>query len=78
MGYLCGHVREGQEVVGHVWRTRHVGGTVQAQQEQVHNQPVVLDYEAGKLQTTDGSVRVVVVHVLGRGAMLRLGESNRK
>lgn len=66
MGTLCGCVLETQKVVGHLWRTGHLTGTVQAQHQQIHHQAIVLDDERGKLETPDDAVGVCVVHVLHR------------
>ena len=56
----------GEEVVGHLRRTVHVAGTLQAEQQQVHDEAVELDDERRKLQAPDDAVRVRVVHVLKR------------
>jgi hypothetical protein len=40
---------EGQEVVGHLRRAGHLGRAVQAEDEQVHDEAVVLHDERGKL-----------------------------
>lgn len=42
---LCGRVLETEEVVGHLRWAGHLAGTVQAQDQQVHHQAVVLDNE---------------------------------
>lgn len=59
----CG-VLETEEVVGHLRGARHLTGTVQAEDQQVHHQAVVLHNERSKLQASDDAVRVGVVHVL--------------
>lgn len=64
VGALRSRVLEAEEVVGHLGRAGHLAGTVQAQHQQVHHQPVVLHDERGKLQPSDDAVRVGVVHVL--------------
>ena len=57
-------ILEGEEVVGHLWWTRHLGGTIQTQHKQVKNQTVELHDEGSKLQATGDAVGVGVVHVL--------------
>lgn len=65
VGALCGCILERQEVIGHLRGSSHLTGPVEPQHQQVHDQAVVLHDERGKLQTTDDTVRVGVVHVLG-------------
>lgn len=67
VGTLCSTVLEAEEIVGHLWRSSHLAGTVKTQNEQVHHQAIVLHNEGGKLQAPDDAVRVGVVHVLERG-----------
>ena len=52
-----------QEVVGHLWRTRHLAGPLQAQDQQVKNQPVVLEDEGGELEAADKTVSVRMRHI---------------
>lgn len=66
MGALCSRILEAKEVVGHLRRAGHLAGTVQAQNQKVHHQAVVLDYEGGKLESPDDAIGVCVVHVLSR------------
>lgn len=61
---LRGSVLKTEEVVGHLRGTSHLTGTVQAENQEVHHQTVVLHDERGKLETPDDAVRVGVVHVL--------------
>lgn len=66
VGALCGRVLEAEEVVGDLRRSCHFTGAVQAQNQQVHHQAVVLHDEGGKLKSSDDAVGVGVVHVLKR------------
>lgn len=63
---LCGRVLETEEVVGHLRWAGHLAGTVQAQDQQVHHQAVVLDNERGELEPPDDTIGVGVVHILVR------------
>ena len=57
-------VLEAQEGVGVLRRTRHFGGPVQAKDEEVEYEAIVLHNEAGVLDASDDAVQVGVVHVL--------------
>ena len=57
-------VFESEEVVGHLRRSTHVGRPLEAEHQQVHDQPVVLDHERRELQTANDTVTVRMVHVL--------------
>lgn len=67
---LGGSVLEGEEVVGQLRGPGHLAGPLQAQHQQVQNQTVVLHDEGGKLQATDYSIAVGVVHVLEEGILI--------
>lgn len=66
MGHLSGNVLEAEEVIWHLGRPSHFAGTVQAQHQQVHHKPVILDNEGGKLQPTNNPIGVGVIHVLSK------------
>lgn len=66
MGHLRGNVLETEEVIWHLGRPSHFTGPVQAQHQQVHHKPIVLDNEGSKLQPTNNPVGVCVIHVLRR------------
>lgn len=57
-------VLEGQEVVGHLRWTCHFTRSLQAQNQEIQHQSVVLRDERRKLQSANDSVAVRVVHVL--------------
>ena len=50
---FCIHVLETQEIIWHLGRSRHLRGSVQTKDKQVHDQAVVLDNEGGELQTSN-------------------------
>ena len=62
--HLRRDVLERQEVVGHLRRAGHLAGSLEAKNEEVEHEAVVLDDERSKLQAADDAVRVGVVHVL--------------
>ena len=64
MGDLGVDVLKGEEVVGHLWRSGHLGGPVEAEDEEVDDEAVVLDDKGGELEAANDAVRVGVVHVL--------------
>ena len=64
MGGLGVHVLEGEEVVGHLGWTSHLAGPVEAEDQEVHHEAIVLHYERGKLKSPDNSIGVGVIHVL--------------
>ena len=64
MGDLGVHVLEGEEVVGHLGWTSHLAGPVEAEDQEVHHEAIVLHYERGKLKSPDNSIGVGVIHVL--------------
>ena len=64
VGHLRVHVLEAEKIVGHLRRSRHLGGPVEAEDQQVHDEAVVLDDEGGKLEAADNAVAVGVIHVL--------------
>lgn len=79
MGTLSGRVLEAEEVIGHLRRSSHLTGSVQTQHQQVHHQPIVLHDERGKLQATDDTVRVCVVHVLlGENTYLKIKQGSER
>lgn len=55
---------ECQEVIGQLRWASHFTGTLQAQQQQVQHQSIVLCDEGGELQATQDTIGVGVVHVL--------------
>lgn len=57
-------VLEGQEVVRHLRWTRHFTRSLQAQNQEIQHQSVVLRDERRELQSANDSVAVRVVHVL--------------
>ena len=63
MGRLRGHVLKGEKVVGHLRRSGHFRGALEAQQQQVEHQAEELDDEGGELQAANDAVRVGVIHV---------------
>ena len=64
MVYIQQDYLETEEIVWHLWRAGHLGGSIQAQHQQVIHQSVVLYDERGELKTAHNSVAVGVVHVL--------------
>ena len=54
----------GKEVVGSVWWASHIGRTLQAEQEDIDDETVVLEHECRELQATNHAVGIGVVHVL--------------
>jgi hypothetical protein len=61
---LCGTITELQEVVGALRWSSHFARALQAQKKQIDDQTIVLEDERGKLQTSDHTIAVNVVHVL--------------
>ena len=57
-------VLESKEVVWHLGWSGHLCGPVEAEDEEVDHEAVVLDDEAGELEAPDDPVGVGVVHVL--------------
>ena len=57
----------GEEVIWHLWRSGHLAGSLQPKDQQVQHQAVVLNNEGGKLEATDHTIRVGVIHVLEGG-----------
>mmetsp|Transcript_4532 Transcript_4532/g.13244 ORF Transcript_4532/g.13244 Transcript_4532/m.13244 type:complete len:1314 (+) Transcript_4532:2393-6334(+) len=70
---LRGHVREGEEVVGHLGRARELRRAGEAQGEEVEDEPVVLADEGGELEAAHEAVGVGVVHVLEGDGHVVLG-----
>lgn len=64
MANFCGRVLEGQKVVRHLRWSSHLAGSLQTQNQQIQNQSIVLRDKRSKLQTTNDSVTVGVIHVL--------------
>ena len=63
------HVLVGEEVVGHLRRSRHLAGSLETQHQEIQHQSVVLDYERRKLQSSYYPIRVGVVHILHTGSI---------
>lgn len=57
-------ILERQEIVRHLRRARHFTGSLQTQHQKIQHETVVLRDERSKLQTTNDSITVGVVHVL--------------
>ncbi|KAI3486863.1 hypothetical protein L1887_49501 [Cichorium endivia] len=70
---LGGGIAELEEAVGHVGRTCHLVGALQAEDEQIKHETVVLEYERAELQAADQAVRVDVRHVLEHDGNVVLG-----
>lgn len=64
MCHLGRHILKREEVVWHLWRSRHFTGTLEAKHKKVEYETVILHDERCKLQAADDAVRVGVVHVL--------------
>mmetsp|Transcript_39335 Transcript_39335/g.83813 ORF Transcript_39335/g.83813 Transcript_39335/m.83813 type:complete len:1257 (-) Transcript_39335:3240-7010(-) len=61
---LCVNILEGQEFVGQLRWSGQLGGSCQAQLQEVQDETVVLEDEGSELQSLDQAVGVGVVHVL--------------
>lgn len=57
------HVGELQEIVRHVRWTRHLARSLQAKDEKIQNEAVILHNERRELEASDDAVAVRVVHV---------------
>jgi hypothetical protein len=55
-----------EEVVGHLGRTSHLTRALQAKNEDIQDQTVVLKNESGELQTSDEAIPIRMGHVLVR------------
>ena len=58
-----GHLLKGQQIVRRLRQTGHVRSTLEAHDQQVENEPVILNDERSELSTTNHSVGVDVLHV---------------
>jgi len=54
----------GQKVVRQIWRSSHLGSSLQSKNQDVQDETIVLDDEGRELETSNQSIRVDVVHVL--------------
>lgn len=64
MGSFRLYILELQESIGHLWWARHLWSPHQTQDQKIQHQPVVLGDEGSKLQTSNDTVGVSVIHVL--------------
>ena len=64
MSGLGGRVAELEKLVGHLWRTGKLAGSLQTKDQQVEHQSVVLRDERRELQTTNQTIGIDVVHIL--------------
>ena len=63
MADFGGRITVLEEIVGHLGRTSHLAGTLETEDEEIHNEAVVLENKRGELQSTDEAVGVRVGHV---------------
>src|SRR6266567_2080456 len=59
-------VTELKEIIGHLWWSGHLASPLQAQDENVEHQTIVLEDEGRKLKSTNHTVRICMRHVLVR------------
>lgn len=52
-----------KEVVRHLWRTSHLAGALQTENQEIEDKAVVLENECRELQSTDQDKGVSVCHV---------------
>ncbi|KAG8786458.1 hypothetical protein FRC12_016526 [Ceratobasidium sp. 428] len=57
-------VAELEEVVGQLWRARHFACALQAEDEEIENQVIVLEDECRKLKTANKTEDIGVRHIL--------------
>ncbi len=61
---LSVHILKLQKIVRKLWWPGHLRCSVQAQYQQVQDQPIILHNKRGKLQAPYNTIRIRVVHVL--------------
>lgn len=54
-----------QEIVGHLRRPGHFTGAVQSEDEQIKDEPIVLEDERRELESADQAIGIIVRHVWG-------------
>jgi hypothetical protein len=59
-------VTELKEIIGHLWWSGHLASPLQAQDENVEHETIVLEDEGRKLKSTNHTVRICMRHVLVR------------
>jgi len=64
MADFGGRIAVLEEIVGHLRGTGLFAGSLEAEDEEIHDETIVLENERGKLQSADETVRVRVGHVL--------------
>lgn len=63
MGCFRCNILERQEIVRHLRWTGHFAGSLQAQDEQIQDETIVLRDERRELKTSNNAITVCVVHV---------------
>lgn len=52
-----------KEIVGHLWRTSHLAGSLQTKDEEIKDKAIVLENKCRELQSTDQTEGVGMRHI---------------